>query len=189
MAIAKDFRFLGRLCLDFAQTGDMGWGARYERLRSPLELGRWLSMSPLRLPKLRISEEDLALAKKLRRAVWRTASALVGRSEPKASDVRTINRWGRQPRLVHELARGAESVRWRRPTVQAALAMVAEDAIVLFGEPALRTRIRRCENPGGCRVIFYDDSRPGVRRWCAPNRCGDRIRARRYRQRHQTAKA
>ncbi|PYS62331.1 MAG: hypothetical protein DMF74_13655 [Acidobacteria bacterium] len=32
-------------------------------------------------------------------------------------------------------------------------------------------------------ATFYDDSRPGLRRWCASNRCGDRIRARMYRDR------
>ena len=32
MAIAKDFGFIGRLCLDFAQTGDMGYGSQFERL-------------------------------------------------------------------------------------------------------------------------------------------------------------
>ena len=45
MAIAKDFSFVGRLSLDFAQTGDMGYGARFERLTVPSELQRWLALS------------------------------------------------------------------------------------------------------------------------------------------------
>ena len=44
VAIAKDFRFIGRLCLDFAQTGDMGWGTRYERLTSP-SAARWCHLA------------------------------------------------------------------------------------------------------------------------------------------------
>jgi predicted RNA-binding Zn ribbon-like protein len=56
---------------------------------------------------------------------------------------------------------------------------------VLFGDPTQRERIRRCDNLR-CRVIFYDHSRPGLRRWCAPNRCGDRIRAQVYRERHRS---
>ena len=187
MAIAKDFGFVGRLCLDFAQTGDMGWGNRFERLRSPSELGRWLSLSPLRLPNIRISAKDLELAKGLRSAVWRVASALLDRAAPRTSDVRLINRLGRQPGLVRELALAAESMCWRRPTVHAALATLAQDAVMLFGEPAQRARMHRCQNTG-CRVIFYDSSKPGLRRWCAPNRCGDRARARQYRQRHRLRK-
>jgi predicted RNA-binding Zn ribbon-like protein len=183
MAISKDFAFIGRLSLDFAQTGDMGYGARFERLRSPSDLRRWLSLSPLRLAHVRISKADLELAKRLRSALWRVASALLDGTAPKTSDVRLLNRLGRQPCLIHELAPDGQSIRWRQPTIQAALATLAQDAIMLFGEPAQRTRIHRCENTG-CRVIFCDESRPGRRRWCAANRCGDRTRARLYRQRH-----
>ena len=59
MAIAKDFGFVGRLSLDFAQTGDMGYGARFERLTVPSELQRWLALSPLRVPRVRVTGEDL----------------------------------------------------------------------------------------------------------------------------------
>ena len=183
MAISKDFRFIGRLSLDFAQTGDMGYGARFERLRSASELRRWLSLSPLRLPHVRISKADLEVARGLRSAVWRVASAILDSTAPKIGDVRLINRLGRQPCMIHELAPDGRSIRWRKPTIQAALATLAQDAIMLFGEPAQWSRLHRCENRG-CRVIFYDESRPGRRRWCAPNRCGDRARARLYRQRH-----
>jgi predicted RNA-binding Zn ribbon-like protein len=184
MAIAKDFRFIGRLCLDFAQTGDMGWGDRYERLTRPSELQRWLSLSPLRLPRLKATGEDLRQAKQLRGAIWRVAQAVLSHTPPPAADIRRINSMARQPGLVRELDAKAKSMRWRRPAPPAALATVAQDAIMLFGDPVQRVRLRRCGNPG-CRVVFYDDSRPGLRRWCASNRCGDRIRARVYRARHR----
>src|SRR5690242_12065714 len=77
MAISKDFRFLGRLCLDFAQTGDMGWGTRYERLETPADLSRWLSRSPLALVNIHVSSDELSRAKTLRAALWRVASAIV----------------------------------------------------------------------------------------------------------------
>src|SRR5262249_61269402 len=63
MAIAKDFVFFGRLCLDFAHTGDMGHASRFERLTSPGELQRWLSLSPVPLPKVRITARDLHRAR------------------------------------------------------------------------------------------------------------------------------
>jgi predicted RNA-binding Zn ribbon-like protein len=184
MPMAKDFVFFGRLCLDFAHTGDMGYGDRFERLRTPSDLCRWLSISPLGLPNVRISLEDLELAKQLRGSLWRVASALLDRVAPKASDVRLINLLGRKPCLVRELAAAAQSLRWRQPTIEAALATLSQDAIMLFGESEQRSRIRSCEN-AGCRAIFYDDSRPGLRRWCASSRCGDRTRAKRYRDRQQ----
>ena len=184
MAIAKDFGFIGRLCLDFAQTGDMGFGARYERLTSPAELHRWLSLSSLQLSKVKVTAADLERAKKLRGAIWRAAEAVLDNANPAAADIRLINRIGGGPSLARELDSEARSMRWRQPSVAAALATIAQDAVLLFGDRAQRARLRRCEN-SGCRVIFYDDSRPGLRRWCASNRCGDRVRARLYRERQR----
>lgn len=182
MAISQDFVFFGRLCLDFAHTGDMGYGGRFERLISPTELNRWLSLSELHLPTLRISSAQLELSKGLRSAIWRTASSLLDTVSPARSDVRMINHIASGSGLVRELEITAMASRWHSPTIDAALATIAQDAVVLFGEPTQRTRIRHCQNPD-CKVIFYDDSKPGLRRWCASFRCGDRIRARTYRER------
>lgn len=185
MAPAQDFRFIGRLSLDFAQTGDMGWGERYERLTSPSEFQRWLSLSPLQLSKVRSSSADLQNARSLRRAIWRVAEAVLAGTVPLGVDVRLINRTASQPGLVRELDNKGAAMRWRHPTAAAALAAIAQDAIILFGDPRQRARLRRCEHPH-CRIIFFDDSRPGLRRWCASNRCGDRTRARDYRERKKT---
>jgi predicted RNA-binding Zn ribbon-like protein len=185
MAIAKDFGFIGRLCLDFAQTGDMGYGTRFERLTTRAEFQRWLSLSSLRLSRVRIKSEDMDSAKRLRRGIWRVAVALVTRATPSAADIRVLNRAACSPGLVRKLNPTAKSFRWHRPTICGALATIAQDAVALFGDPTQKGRMRRCEN-SRCSVIFYDDSRPGLRRWCAPNRCGDRIRAQVYRKRHRS---
>ena len=182
MAKAKDFTFIGRLCLDFAQTGDMGWGARYERLTRPSELSRWLALSPLKVPVLQVTKVDLAHALRLRAGIWRLSQAILNGDAPPAADVRGLNTEVRRSVLVRELTADGKALRWYRPNVAAALATIAQDAVTLFGDSQQRARLRRCEN-SECRVVFYDDSRPGSRRWCAPNRCGDRIRAREYRQR------
>jgi len=184
MAIAKDFVFFGRLCLDFAHTGDMGYGSRFERLTSPGELQRWLSLSLVNLPTLRIRVEDLQRAKALRKVIWSIVNAVLEHRIPEAGDVRLLNAIACEPGLVRKLDSSAKSSRWHCPTVAAALATIAQDAVVLFGDPKQRVRIHRCAN-SQCHVVFYDDSRPGLRRWCAPNRCGDRIRARAYRERHR----
>jgi predicted RNA-binding Zn ribbon-like protein len=183
MARARDFSFIGRLCLDFAQTGDMGWGARYERLTSPSELGRWLALCRLHVAIASVTAADVTQAIGLRRAIWRVAQAVLAGDKPQVVDVRRLNIEARQSGLVRELTTDGTSMRWYRPNVAAALATIAQDAVTLFGDPQQRARLRHCEN-SACRVVFFDDSRPGARRWCAPNRCGDRIRAREYRRRH-----
>jgi len=182
----KDFTFIGRLSLDFAQTGDMGWGDRFERLTSVSEFQRWLSLSPLQLAKIKMAGDDLKVAKILRRAIWRVAEAVLTKSTPRTADIRTINRAASQGGLVKELDITATSMRWHQPTFHAALSTIAQDAVILFGDPLQRARLRRCGHEH-CRVIFFDDSRPGLRRWCASNRCGDRTRARTYRERKKSS--
>jgi predicted RNA-binding Zn ribbon-like protein len=184
VTIAKDFSFVGRLCLDFAQTGDMGYGDRFERLTSPSELQRWLSLSPLALPTVGITRADVDDAKALRRAIWRLAATVLDREHPNRTDIQTLNRFACEPVLLRKLDLDARSMRWREPRIAAAFATIGQDAVVLFGEPAQRERLRRCEN-AGCRAVFYDESRPGQRRWCAASRCGDRMRAQAYRDRNR----
>src|SRR5688572_25797898 len=135
VAIAKDFRFIGRLCLDFAQTGDMGWGSRYERLTTSSELQRWLLLSPLKVAGLKILKEDLRHAKQLRRAIWRVAEALLAGATPRRGDIQMINRTARQPNLVRELEPGAKSMRWRQPTAAAAVTTIAQVAVIFLGDP------------------------------------------------------
>ncbi|HYL74541.1 MAG TPA: CGNR zinc finger domain-containing protein [Bryobacteraceae bacterium] len=180
MPISPDFGFVGRLCLNLTVTGDMGDATRFERLTSPKQLQRWLS--PLRLAHTRTGPADVKAANALRGAIWRVAGTVLAKTAPR--DVPIINRVAHKPALARELLPGAESMRWRCPTAAAALATIAQDAVLLLGDPIQRARIHRCENPK-CRVVFYDDSRPGLRRWCAPNRCGDRIRVKLYRDRHR----
>jgi predicted RNA-binding Zn ribbon-like protein len=186
MPISPDFVFIGRLSLDLTITGDMGYGTRFERLTNPSAFRRWLSLSPLHLTGIPVGSADVENAKALRGAIWRVVGAIVARSAAAPSDVRLINRVGREPALTRELLPGARSMSWYRPTAAQALATIAQDAVVLLADPTQRARIHRCENPR-CRTIFYDDSLPGLRRWCAPNRCGDRIRAKLYRERQKTS--
>src|SRR5262245_22329046 len=103
MASAKDFVFFGRLCLDFARTGHMGFGSRFERLTSPGELQRWLSLSPVPLPKVQITPEDLRRAKALRGAIWRIANALLERTVPEPRDLRLLNAIACEPCLARRL--------------------------------------------------------------------------------------
>jgi predicted RNA-binding Zn ribbon-like protein len=61
----------------------------------------------------------------------------------------------------------------------AALSTLARDAIDLFGGP-LAGRVRECA-ADNCGLLFVDTSRPGRRRWCSMERCGNRAKVRAYR--------
>lgn len=65
--------------------------------------------------------------------------------------------------------------------LSAALSTIARDAIDLISG-VNADRIRECAAPD-CAFLFLDTSRPGTRRWCAMNRCGNREHVRRHRSR------
>jgi predicted RNA-binding Zn ribbon-like protein len=44
-------------------------------------------------------------------------------------------------------------------------------------------RVKTCDSDE-CRWVFYDRSKPGNRRWCSSERCGNREKTRTYRRRH-----
>jgi len=178
------FVVVGRLCLDFAQTA---WPARgLELLRAPEDLARWLTQSSLAVEGAAPGPRELAAARELRAAIWDgVQSVLHGRPLPPAA-VEAIDRAAAAPPLVPELAGTPPRARWRAADAGAALSDLARDAIALLGHEEQRARTRECANPD-CQLVFFDDSRPGRRRWCAPNRCGDRLRARAYRARRSGA--
>jgi predicted RNA-binding Zn ribbon-like protein len=177
------FRFLGRLCIDLAITGSDGPYVRFETLQATPDLARWLERSALAVS-VQPSGTDLALAKTLRRAIWNAAEAVVERGSPGEAELAMINAVAARPSLVPNVTGPALERGWREPRAEQALSDVARDAVALFSDPAQRARLRRCASPD-CQLIFYDSSRPGRRRWCSTERCGDRMRARAYRARHR----
>jgi predicted RNA-binding Zn ribbon-like protein len=176
------FLALGRLCIDFAATGGRGWRRRFELLRAPADLAEWLAWCELKIPSANVDADDLATAEQLREAIWWCIQDLLGKQPPSRRWLRVLNAAASVSPLVPKIDTRSGRVRWYRPTARAALSDIARDAIDLLGDVDQRARVRECANPQ-CALVFYDDSRPGRRRWCRPQRCGDIMRARAYRRR------
>ena len=179
------FRFKsGRLCLDFTATVGERWRRSFERLREPSDLGRWLVDTGLAEATPAVTEGELAAARSLREAIYRTAKP-AGSRRPNPDDVGEINGWaGRMP-LAPRLGPDGRTVsRWADRPVEAALATIARDAIDLFSGP-LADRVRECARPD-CALLFVDRSRPGRRRWCAMAECGNRTKTAAYRRRRKS---
>jgi predicted RNA-binding Zn ribbon-like protein len=180
MTPAVRTRQSGRLCIDAMLTGGEGPAlARLERWRDPSELSSWLAECPLAVPDASATDADLVRGRALRWSIWHAVNAAVRGEPPAAHDAAVIEDAAAAPPLVPTLAGG-----WRTPTAAAALSTIARDAIDLLSDPAQRARLRVCAAPD-CPVPFYDDSRPGTRRWCEPGRCGDRTRQRAHRARRK----
>jgi predicted RNA-binding Zn ribbon-like protein len=176
--MTHDFRHTGRLCIDFALTGGEGPRfSRFERLHAPADRTAWFAESPLRAEGAAADEDDIADARRLRWAIWWAVQAALRDEPPAQRDARVIEELAARAPLVPALGGG-----WRGPTAAAGMSDVARDAIALLSDPAERARLRVCAAPD-CVVPFYDDSRPGRRRWCEATRCGDRNRQRALRAR------
>ncbi|MGW1404672.1 CGNR zinc finger domain-containing protein [Streptomyces sp. NPDC002403] len=181
----RPFRFdPGALCLELLPTGGYARYAAYEVLHTPEDLVRWAGES--RLPgglSPSVSAEELARAHELRGALWNlTADRAHGRALARA-DLAVVNAMAAEPPLVPRIDPGGESLAFAPDaTGTALLSTVARDAVELFTGP-YADRIRECGSDS-CKLLFVDTSRPGRRRWCAMERCGNLHKVRAHRARH-----
>ncbi|MFB4320358.1 CGNR zinc finger domain-containing protein [Actinomadura sp. 21ATH] len=181
------FRFdAGAVCLDFAHTGGEGRYAVFETLHEPADLAEWLAAPPLDAAvTVPVTAGELAAAKTLRRAIWDAAHArAAGRALPAAA-VAAINHAASAPPLVPELDAAGTASGWAAPVrATQALSTLAREMIELLSGP-LSGRFRECASDD-CPLVFVDSSRPGARRWCAMERCGNRHKLRALRARRAT---
>lgn len=182
----SSFRFdPGALCLELLPTGGPGVLAYFEVLHGPEDLVRWAGES--RLPgglDLAVSPDEVAAARCLRDALRRLAEAHAAVLPPAPDDLATVNDAAAYPPLTARLtAEGARE--WAvGATGTGLLSTVARDAVDLF-TGAYAHRVRSC-GADDCRLLFVDTSRPGRRRWCSMERCGNRHKVRAHRARLTT---
>ncbi len=176
----------GRPCLDLVHTGGEGALARWEIVNYPDDLRRLLGVI-LGLSPLPANEADLAAMRPLRAALTRIAYDLAEGSRPpipidppRPDDIATVNAAAAVPPLVPAL-RPDGGTTFVTPTAAAALSTLARDAVDLFGGPLAR-RIRVCAAEN-CGLLLVDTSRPGRRRWCSMELCGNRAKIRTHRSR------
>jgi len=182
----RAFRFgLGHPVLEFLATRAGRRTEPLERLAEPKDLTRWLELSGL-AHGARCDQELLAQADELREAIYRTVIAARDERRPDHGDVQLVNFWASQPTPSPQLDTAMQVTFAGPEPCEAALATLARSAIELVAGPAL-PRVRSCANPS-CSLMFIDHSRPGRRRWCSMERCGNRAKTSRYRQRRRQSK-
>ncbi|MFF0331685.1 CGNR zinc finger domain-containing protein [Streptomyces fimicarius] len=185
----SSFRFdPGALCLELLPTGGPGPLAYFEVLNEPADLVRWAEES--RLPDglaagagagLAVSRAEVADARALRDALWRLTEGHVRGAPPGPDDLATLNDAAAQPPLTARLTADGGRAWAAGGTGTGLLSTVARDAVDLF-TGAHAHRIRAC-GAHDCRLLFVDTSRPGKRRWCSMERCGNRAKVQAHRAR------
>lgn len=182
----EEFRFrAGRCSLDLCST--VLWRHRepVEQLREREDLSRWLSEAGLCADGVGVDADQLAGARALREAAYRLFGSHLAGGPLDPADVETVNASAARPARFPQLTPSGEA-RWvADQPVAAALATIARDCIDLLTGP-LAHRVRECAAPD-CAFLFVDTSRPGTRRWCAQDRCGNRQHVREHRARRAEA--
>ncbi|ABW11759.1 protein of unknown function DUF1470 [Parafrankia sp. EAN1pec] len=179
---APDDRFrggAGRLCLDFIRTlRHRGQPEESEELPDTAALSAWVGQFgpwPY-VPKPASAGQD-ALARELREAIHELIAATRGPQGPSGFSSRergTVNATALLPVPAPQLEKSG-GIRWHAadPTL-ATLALIARDALDLVSSPAI-ARVHECANDD-CHALFLDSSRPGTRRWCSMNTCGNKAK-------------
>ena len=145
-----------------------------ELLEKPADLDRWLISSGLAGGAPRATREDVEMARGLREAIYGLVSG-----GPSSAARTTLNSVAAlraaRPRL------SASGQLAMSGTAREYLATIAGLAIELLGGSD-RDRVRQCEGEG-CAILLLDLSRSGKRRWCSMSGCGNRAKARSFRER------
>jgi len=172
----------GALCLELLVTGGPGAFARHEVLHVPADLAAWAERSRLTpTPELEITEAEVVAARRLRDALWRAATARIRDEDPAPEDLAVVNGAAARPPLVPVLEPGGARGWAAGATGTHLLSTVARDAVDLFTGP-FADRIRTCA-ADDCHLVYVDTSRPGRRRWCSMEHCGNRHKVRAHRAR------
>lgn len=186
----------GRLSLDFIRTlRHRGHEDAVEELSDLTAVAAWVTQfgpcpAPLETLQSPATESDMAtpadaLARDLREAVYQMILAARGPGGAASCPVgarRTVNEIAALP--VHSPQMDwTGKLTWETSApFHATFALIARDALDLVTSEAI-TRVHDCANPG-CGAMFLDSSRPGTRRWCSMNTCGNQSKKTTLRARH-----
>jgi predicted RNA-binding Zn ribbon-like protein len=176
------FRFVsGHRALDLLSTLGDRHREPIERLRDARDLNGWLAAVGLPVS-AHANPGDLGDARRLRETVNRVTRAVLAGEAPAEDDLRDLNGWARRPPLAPQADPSLER-RWSgEQPVEAALALVAREAVELLTGPE-RMLVRECAAAPRCSLLYLDRSRAGRRRWCEMERCGARAKMTSYRRR------
>lgn len=164
----------GRLCLDFIRTlRYRGTPAESEELPDAAAWGAWIDqLGPFAAP---VQPASVVEARALREAVY----SLLTETAVRPAVRQRLNRFAALPVPAPSLTSSGE-LRWQAADpASAMLALLARDALDLVTSPEFG-RVRRCAG-ARCGALFLDTSRPGTRRWCSMDVCGNQAKKSTYR--------
>lgn len=168
------------LVRDFVNSAELEAGS--DELEDPRGLVRWLAGHRLSGAHVRARETDAADARAVREALRELLRANNGVAVDEAAAAATLDAAARRAGLAVRFDTGAIRLVPRERGVQGALGGVLAAAAEAMADGSWQ-RLKACRSDT-CRWAFVDNARNRSRQWCSMSVCGNREKARIFRQRH-----
>ena len=170
------------LVRDYINTLDLETGV--DRIASPDDLATWLSEQGLVDDLVEPSEQEHAAALAVREAIRDLLLANNGVAADTSAASKTLEAAGRRARLSVHFENGRPLLVPEEDGTPAAIGRIVATVTELATTEEWK-RLKGCRDDQ-CRVAFYDKSRNRSRAWCSMEVCGNREKARSFRERHRT---
>lgn len=172
-----------KLIEDFVNTNELD-EVDGEKLLAPADLRGWLSDHDLLPSGASVSDADLARALRVREALRSLLLAHNG-AELDPNAVATLNGAADESRLRVRFAAGGGAAHLvpDEPDVPGALSRILAVVYTAMADESW-DRLKACRLDD-CQWAFYDQSKNRSRTWCSMKVCGNRAKARAYRERQR----
>jgi predicted RNA-binding Zn ribbon-like protein len=168
------------LVRDFVNSVDLE--ERRDELSDARGLVRWLAGHRLATARARASDADTADARAVREALRELLRANNGVAVDEAAAAATLDAAALRAGLAVRFEAGAIRLAPRERGVQGALGNVLAAAAEAMADGSWQ-RLKACRSDT-CRWAFVDNARNRSRQWCSMSVCGNRQKARVFRERH-----
>jgi predicted RNA-binding Zn ribbon-like protein len=172
------------LVRDFVNTLDFETGI--DTISSPDELAMWFSEQGLVEDLVEPTEKEHADAIAVREAIRDLLLANNGVAADAKAASQTLEDAGRAANLGVRFENGRPLLAPEGDGARAAIGQIVA-AVAELAPTDEWKRLKGCRDEN-CRVAFYDKSRNRSRAWCSMEVCGNREKARSFRQRHAHAR-
>jgi predicted RNA-binding Zn ribbon-like protein len=172
------------LVRDYVNTFDFETGI--DQISSPDELATWFSEQGLVDDLVEPTAQEHKEALALREAIRNLLLANNGVSVDAEAASRTLEAAGRAANLGVRFENGRPLLAPEGEGTRAAIGRLVA-AVAELAPTDEWKRLKGCRDEN-CRVAFYDKSRNRSRAWCSMEVCGNREKARSFRQRHAHAR-
>ncbi len=173
----------GELCIVQALVNTVDHRRRTDELRTPRALADWLQRWRLWGDSAELGDAELERALAVREGL-RTLVAGNARQKVDAAALERLDQAMAKPTIRVRFAAGTPQLEVAVGGFEGALGHLGR-IVARANQEGVWRRLKVCRGEV-CGWAFYDSSPNAKRKWCSMQRCGNRVKARTFRQRHDT---